>query len=34
MNALLKMLCKEYVHYKWLINKVKEDFNINEFKYT
>ncbi len=34
MNALLKISCKEYVYYKWLINRVKEDFNINEFKYT
>ena len=33
MNALLKISCKEYVHYKWLINKVKEELNINEFKY-
>ncbi len=34
MNALLKMLCKEYIHYKWLINKVKEELNIDESEYT
>jgi hypothetical protein len=33
MNALLKMSCKEYVHYKWLINKVKEELDIDESKY-
>ena len=33
MNALLKMSCKEYVHYKWLINKVKKELNINESEY-
>ncbi len=34
MNALLKMSYKEYIYYKWLVNRVKEDLNINEFKYT
>ncbi len=33
MNALLKILCKEYIHYKRLINRVKEELDINEFKY-
>ncbi len=33
MNALLKMSCKKYIHYKWLINKVKEELNINESEY-
>ncbi len=33
MNALLKMSCKKYVHYKWSINKVKKELNIDEFKY-
>ncbi len=33
MNALSKILCKKYVHYKWLINRVKEEFNINESEY-
>ncbi len=32
-NALLKMSCKEYIHYKWLINRVKEKLSINKFKY-
>jgi len=34
MNALLKMSCKEYVHYKWSVNKVKEELDINESEYT
>ena len=33
MNALSKMSCKEYIYYKWLINRVKEEFNIDEFEY-
>ncbi len=33
MNALSKMSCKEYIHYKWLINKVKEELNIDESEY-
>ncbi len=33
MNALLKMSCKEYIYYKWSINKVKEELSINESKY-
>ncbi len=33
MNALSKMSCKKYIHYKWLINRVKEELNIDEFKY-
>ncbi len=33
MNALLKMSCKEYIHYKWLINRVKEELSIDESKY-
>ncbi len=33
MNALLKMSCKEYIHYKWSINRVKEELSINKFKY-
>ena len=34
MNALLKISCKEYIYYKWLINRVKEELSINEFEYT
>jgi len=33
MNALLKISCKEYVHYKWSINRVKEKLNIDESEY-
>jgi len=33
MNALSKMSCKKYIHYKWLINRVKEEFNIDESEY-
>ncbi len=33
MNALSKMSCKEYIHYKWLINRVKEEFSIDESEY-
>jgi hypothetical protein len=33
MNALLKMSCKEYIHYKWSINRVKEELNIDESEY-
>jgi hypothetical protein len=33
MNALLKISCKEYVHYKWSINKVKEELDIDESEY-
>ncbi len=33
MNALSKMSCKEYIHYKWLINRVKEELNIDESEY-
>jgi hypothetical protein len=33
MNALLKMSCKKYVHYKWLINRMKEKLDINESEY-
>ncbi len=33
MNALSKMSCKKYIHYKWLINKVKEELNIDESEY-
>jgi len=33
MNALSKMSCKEYIHYKWSINRVKEELNIDESEY-
>ena len=33
MNALLKMSCKEYIHYKWSINRVNEEFSIDKFEY-
>ena len=33
MNALSKMSCKEYVYYKWSINRVKEELNIDESEY-
>ncbi len=33
MNALLKISCKEYVHYKWSVNKIKEELNINKSEY-
>ena len=33
MNALSKMSCKEYIYYKWLINRVKEELNIDESEY-
>ena len=33
MNALSKMSCKEYIHYKWSINRVKEEFNIDKSEY-
>ena len=33
MNALLKISCKEYIYYKWLINRVKEELSINESEY-
>jgi hypothetical protein len=34
MNALLKMSYKKYVHYKWSINKVKEELDTDKFEYT
>ncbi len=34
MNALLKISCKEYIYYKWSINKVKEELSIDESEYT
>ncbi len=34
MNVLLKMLYKEYIYYKWLVNRVKEELDINESEYT
>ncbi len=34
MNVLLKMSCKEYIHYKWSINRVKEELSIDESEYT
>jgi len=33
MNSLLKMSCKEYIHYKWLINRVKEELSIDKSEY-
>ncbi len=32
-NALSKISCKEYIHYKWLINRVKEELSIDESEY-
>ncbi len=33
MNALSKISCKKYVHYKWSINRVKEELDIDESEY-